>query len=124
MNEYYNMDSIPHRPLRLKTDYAIDGYFKHGNAIWLGPSEMVIDYIKVYQLEWDCNTDETITSQSDLDSFDFAVKKSVSITSIVEEPIVGSNDKTTFRVADSFEITGPFEVEQGAEFTVIMQSCP
>lgn len=124
MNEYYKMDSIPHRPLYLNTNYAIDIYYDHGNDVWLGPSEMVIDYIKVYQLEWDCNTDETITSQSDLDNFDFAVKKSISITSIVEEPTVGSNDKTTFRVTDSFMVTGPFQVEGGAEFTVIMQNCP
>ncbi len=124
MNEYYNKDNIPHRPLYLKTNYAIDGYYDHEEEPWIGPGEMVIDYIKVYQLEWDCNTDEIVTCQSDLENFDFAVKKSVSITSVIEEPIVRSSDKITFRVSDSFEITGPFEVEDGAEFTVIMQSCP
>ena len=124
MNEYYNKDNIPHRPLYLKTNYAIDGYYDHEEEPWIGPGEMVIDYIKVYQLEWDCYTDEIVTCQLDLDNFDFAVKKSVSITSVIEEPIVRSSDKITFRVSDSFEITGPFEVEDGAEFTVIMQSCP
>ena len=124
MNEYYNMDSIPHRPLYLNTNYAIDDYFDKGGTLWYGPDEMVIDYIRVFQLEWECNNDEVLTCQTDLDNFNYAVKKSVSITSAVEEPIVGSNDKTTFRVTDSFEITGSFEVENGAEFTVIMQSCP
>ena len=124
MNEYYNMDSIPHRPLYLNTNYAIDDYFGNGDTLWYGPDEMVIDYIRVFQLEWECNNDEVLTCQADLDNFNYAVKKSVSITSAVEEPIVGSNDQTTFRVTDSFEITGSFEVENGAEFTVIMQSCP
>ena len=32
--------------------------------------------------------------------------------------------KITFRVSDSFEIAGPFQVESGAEFTIIRQDCP
>ena len=105
------------------------GYFeircKHGEATWQGPDEMVIDHIKVYQLIWDCNKDETITCQSDLEGFEYAVKKSVTITSSTDEPIITrNNDKTTFRVTDSFEILGSFEVTSEAEFTVITQSCP
>ena len=30
----------------------------------------------------------------------------------------------TFRATDYFEITGPFQVENGGELTVIMQECP
>jgi hypothetical protein len=59
-----------------------------------------------------------------LNNFNYAVKNSISITSIVGQPIIDSGDKVTFRVADAFEITGPFEVNSGAEFTVIMQDCP
>ena len=124
LNEYTNMDSIPHRPLELIANYAIDKYCFHSNSTWFGPDEMLIDYINVVQLKWECDNIETITSQNDLDNFDYAVKKSISITSLVEEPVVKHNDKITFRVTDSFEVTSPFEVEEGAEFTVIMQSCP
>ena len=85
---------------------------------------MTIDYIKVYQLIWDCDTDETITCQSDLDDFVYKVKKSISVTSTVDEPVVSNTDYVTFRVTDSFEITGDFEVQQGGEFTVIQQDCP
>lgn len=84
---------------------------------------MVIDYIHIYQLELDCQTDETISCQSDLDNFNYAVKKSISITSIVGQPIIYSNDKVTFRVTDTFEITGSFEVNSGAEFTILQQDC-
>lgn len=124
VNSYTRQQHIPCHPLILKTNYAIDGYYNHGNTIWEGPGTMTIDYINVYQLKWDCNTDETIACQSDLDDFDYAVKKTVSITSAVNEPIVSSSDKVTFRVTDSFEITGSFEVQQEGEFTVIQQTCP
>jgi len=118
-------DSIPHRPLRLKINYAIDGFACPKNTpIWFGTDTMTIDYVKVYQLRWDCASNETIGCQSDLDNFDFAVKQSISITPAIEEIRVNNTDKLTFRVTDSFEVTGPFEVEEGAEFTVIMQSCP
>ena len=86
--------------------------------------EMIIDYIKVYQLKWDCNTDEEITRQSDLDNLDFAVKHSIDITSSAEPVRVRSTDQVTFRATDTFEITGPFQVDSGGKMTVIIQSCP
>ena len=92
--------------------------------MWEGPGTMTIDYINVYQLNWDCDTDETITCQSDLDNFNYAVKKTISVTSTLNEPVVSRADKVTFRVTDSFEATGPFEVLQGGEFAVILQECP
>ena len=127
VNSYFDKNHIPRHSMTLKTDYAIDGYaIDHSThlPIWFDSAEMDIEYIYVYQLKWDCDTDETITSQSDLDSFKYGVKKSVAITSTVGEPIIGSTGKITFRVSDSFEITGQFQVESGAEFTVIRQDCP
>jgi hypothetical protein len=94
-----------------------------GLPIWFGSDNMDIDYIHVYQLKWDCDTDETITCQSDLNGFDYGVKKSISITSTIDEPIISSACKVTFRVTDSFEVTGAFQVSNGAEFKVIMEDC-
>ena len=37
---------------------------------------------------------------------------------------MGTYEKKTFRATDSFEITGPFQVNSGGEMTVIMQQCP
>ena len=85
---------------------------------------MTIDYINVYQLKWDCSTDEIITCQSDLDDFDYKVKKSISVTSTIDDPVVSNTEKVTFRMTDFFEITGSFEVKQGGEFTIIQQACP
>jgi hypothetical protein len=85
---------------------------------------MIIDYIKVLQLQWDCDNDVNITCQSDLDGFVYNVKKSISIPASNEPVRVVDTNKVTFRATDSFEITGPFEVDSGGEMTVIMQSCP
>ncbi len=65
-----------------------------------------------------------IMAQIDLNGFEYEVKKSISITSTLGEPVVSSSDKKTFRVTDSFVVTGPFTVNNGAEFTVIKQLCP
>ena len=129
VDEYHTPDSIPHHPLTLKTNYGIDKYALENHQhyhkpVWKGCDTMTIDYIKVYQLNWECSTEEVITQQSDLDSFDFGVKKSITITSTIEPVCIESTDKVTFRTSDSFIITGPFQVDSGGELTVIMQSCP
>ena len=124
VNSYYDTDHIPRHSMVLKTNYAINNYYNHGDSVWMGTDEMVIDYIRVYQLEFDCDVDKTITCQSDLTDFDYTVKKSISITSSVEEVNIADSDKITFRVADSFEITGPFQADTGCEFTVLLQRCP
>lgn len=125
VNQSSATDSIPHRPMYLKVNYAIDNYACPLNKpIWFGSDTMVIDHIKVYQLDWDCSTDEEITCQNELDNFNYSVKKSINISSTLEDVEIESGEKTTFRVIDFFEITGGFEIENGAEFTVIIQNCP
>ena len=129
VDRYENPDSIPSHPMTLKTFYKIDRYAMdndelYGNPQWIEGGSMVIDYINVYQLEWDCDRDELITCQTDLTSFDYKVKKSIAITSTNGDVSVGSSNKVTFRTSGFFEITGPFQVDSGGELTVIMQSCP
>ena len=129
VNEYHNPDSIPHHHLSLITNYAIDRYAMQshsalGSPEWQDNDIMIIDYIKVLQLQWDCDNDVNITCQSDLDGFVYNVKKSISIPASNEPVRVVDTNKVTFRATDSFEITGPFEVDSGGEMTVIMQSCP
>ena len=63
-------------------------------------------------------------AQIDLNDKNWAVKKTISITSTINDIKINDTDKVTFRVTDSFEITGPFQVNNGAEFAVIVQNCP
>ena len=129
VNEYHNPDSIPRHHLALKANYAIDryaliGHVNEGSPAWKGSDNMVIDYINVYQLKWKCDEDKTIACQLDLDTLNFAVRKSISITAAQELVKVDVTDKVTFRATDHFTITGPFQVNSGGELTVIMQRCP
>ena len=123
VNEFYNTEYIPHRPLTLKTNYAIDGKYDY-NGIWTGNADMIVDYIKVFQLLWDCDDDITINNQLEMDDFEFSVKKSISIASQNENVIINDTGKVTFRVTESFSVSSQFQVDNGAEFTVIRQSCP
>ena len=63
-------------------------------------------------------------AQIDLNDKNWAVKKTISISSTINDIKINDTDKVTFRVTDSFEITGPFQVNNGAEFAVIVQNCP
>ena len=126
VNSYYDKEHIPCHELSLIANYSIDRYsiIHHTDIpLWFGSAEMVIDFIRAYPLKWDCQTEEIITCQTDLDNFNYAVKKSIFVTSTVGQPIITSEDKVTFRVTNTFEITGPFEVDNGAEFTIVLQDC-
>ena len=104
--------------------YALNNHNNNSLPEWKGTDTMVVAYIKVFQLDWECNIDEVITCQSDIDGFDFGVKKSITITSTIEPVSIRNANKVTFRATDSFEITGSFQVDSGGEMTVIMQQCP
>lgn len=90
---------------------------------WEESDTMIIDYINVYQLSWDCSTDEDIACQSDLDTFEHKVKKSISITSSMEDVVVSSTDTINFRVSDFFEITGPFAVQNEGILSISVHAC-
>ena len=122
-------EHVPSHYLSLKANYAIDRYALQGHStdslpVWIESDTMYIDYIKVHQLKWDCETDEVIACQSELDGFDYGVKKIINITSSTGSVKLNSNDKVTFRATNSFQITGPFQTDMGSELTVIMQECP
>lgn len=122
-------DSIPSHSLTLKTTYGIDrfvfdNYDEATDLVWRGSDTMYVDYIKVLQLKCDCEDNKVITCQTELNTFVYGVKKSIEITSSIEEVKVVADSCVTFRATDYFEITGPFQVESGGELTVIMQECP
>lgn len=129
VNECNNPDSIPHHPLCLKANYAIDGYALSGyedtgTPEWAGSDSMVIDFINVYQLQYECDEDIEIASQRDLDGFAYTVKKSIDISATQGLVQVYPNDAVTLRVTDSFSVTGLFQVDSGGELCVITQLCP
>ena len=135
VSAYFDQTHIPRHPITLKTSYAINHYAVEAikdstNHVigyepdWMGSDTLTIDYVRVYQLEWDCDTEEVIASQNDLDQYEYAVKKSVTIAPPSTGIAIGNTDKVTFRATNFMKAAGPFEVQSGGEFTVIMQECP
>lgn len=135
VNSYFDKKHIPQHPLTLKTSYAIDVYatdpvYSSDSIVighvpdWMGSDTMYVDYIKVYQLKCDCNTDELITCQNELNGYQYSVKNSVSIAPTNGIITVGNTDQKMIRVVESFRLSGPFEANRRCEFTVIRQDCP
>ena len=65
--------------------------------------------------------------QASIDGHTLTVAFSENLGQVVVEvttAIIGNTDKVTFRVSDSFEITGSFQANSGCEFTAIRQDCP
>ncbi len=128
VNSYYDVDSIPHNPMYLMANYAIDSYAynKHNETFYYtGLDTMYIDYIRVYQPIWDCGTSIIIEEQDDINSYVYGIKSSVTICSNSNAPIViAPNHKLDIMASESVTINGPFQVDVGAEFSIRMQKCP
>ena len=127
--EYGTSELIPCHPMTLKANYSIGNTsIYHPNhpdqyVLWTGSDIMTIDYITIHQLQWDCSTDVVISCQSDLDNFDYKVKKSVTINPTNQVVKVYATDIVNIKTTDSFAITGPFEVRAGGRFSVLALDC-
>ncbi len=128
IDEFIDLDSVPSHPLRILANYSIGndavfGRYPEQTPIWRDSDSMVVDYIRVYQLKCDCNTDVVITDDSGLANFDHRVKNSVEIGSTDGINALPSAN-ITIRACDHITITGPFEVPLGAQFGMAVHPCP
>ena len=125
VNEYAVYDSIPHYEMVLKVNYAIDNYALYADnyPIWLGDDEMIIDYIKIYQLKTDCDVEVVIRDNQDLEDFQQTVKKSFLIEP-TDEVAVPANDNIHMRVSERIVIKDGFTIPLGAKISFQVQSCP
>lgn len=130
INKYDDATHIPYLPMRLKTNYAIDDYvYDDPNSVtvntiplWQGSDIMKIDYIRVYQLTWDCDSDEYITTQDDFDAFDYSVKKNIIITPNSSGVNVVNPTRIHLKATESIEINGEFAMP--ANSSLILYDCP
>ena len=124
-NEETNPNHIPQHPMWLKIEHYQDDSIIQNGDWWRESDEMTIKYVKALRLNFDCNTDEVIRSQSDLDGFIFKVKHSITIGGLNNtELIVSDPENITLRAVESITIDGAFEVPFGACMTLITQNCP
>lgn len=125
-NSLYDSDKIPHNPMYLMANYAIDRYaYNLGDSTYHNVYDtMFVDYIRVYQPRWDCCS-VMIDEQSDMDNYQHGIKSSVTIASNNNAPIAVDDGKTIDIMASEYvAVNGPFQVDVGAKFSITMQKCP
>ena len=129
VNEYTIRDSIPHHPMALKVNYAINNYavpdcgpYKD-KAIWFDGDIMTIDYLKVYQLRTDCSSSISIDTINDLVNFSPSVKESI-VFEPTTELIVSDTMNIIMRAADSIILKNDITIPIGAQMTLIVHECP
>jgi len=86
------------------------------------PSKMEVDYVKVYQLKYDCGT--AVVGIPDFSLFDYKVKKSITLNSPMSwSGRITKNLSTTLRATDFIELQGGFEVPLGVELYLDINPC-
>lgn len=126
MSEYYDKLHIPVRPKYLIMNYALDRLALNNNNSpngWSGTDVMTIDYVKVYQLRSDCETDEHITTSTQFVNFDRKLKKSITIGSSNNAIVVPQNTHMTMYANDYILIDGEFELPLGSKLQLQTENC-
>jgi beta-glucanase (GH16 family) len=113
---------ITDEPMPIKINFALDNYVS-GADNNLFPLDMKIDYIKVYQLECDCNSLVSITNSSQLNGYAHSVKKKITIENS-SSVIKVQGEGISLRATDEITINGNFEVPLGTEFFATTHGCP
>lgn len=125
---HYNGDEVPSHPMTLKINYSIDNYaLNNGNPpipAWKGTDSLSIDYIKVYQLKKDCDTDVVIENTEQLVNYEGGHKRSIFIGSVENAIAAPDNLNLTLRASESITIDGAFELPRGAKLNIIVHGCP
>lgn len=95
------------------------GVKNHSNL----PQYFILDYFRFYKLKTDCNTNASILNDYQLQSFDYKVKKSISIGYVNTSISLTSSDRLTFRATDNISIIGEFNAPLGCELFIIPTKC-
>lgn len=83
---------------------------------------MLIDFVKVYNLDNDCNTNLNICNYN-FTSHDNRVKKNITIGNGSCSNSLNSGDNIFLRASEGVLINGDFSVPLGAELYIDVNSC-
>lgn len=120
-HEYHDKLSIPQYPKYIKTGYMIKRRALE-EPIWYGPDTITINYIKVFKLNTDCDTDEFVQNVQQLNQIN-SMKRSITFSNPNGIILPSTTDKI-LRASDYFLIDGPFEIATGAQLTLMVHECP
>jgi beta-glucanase (GH16 family) len=87
------------------------------------PSNTTVDYVKVWTLKKDL-IQTSISNNSQLSSFVYNLKKTISIDASVNSITIPVGQKSTFRATDLISIVGDFTVPLGAELILFTHNEP
>ena len=127
-HEFYDEEHIPKYPKYIKTGYTIDRHAVkqiHDSLYypeWFGPDTITINYIKVYQLDTDCETDEYVQNAQQLNQIN-SMKHSITISNPSGITLPSTTNKI-LRASDCILINEPFEAASGAQLTLMVHDCP
>ncbi|MBN1599489.1 MAG: family 16 glycosylhydrolase [Bacteroidales bacterium] len=124
--EESDIEHIPDSPMRLVIGFQVDWRINNGilPSSTLLPQTMIVDYFRYYELNFDnCNLDVTILTNSQLNNFEFGVRKNINIGNGSSSISLDQGDNVTFRATESTFIEGDFTVPLGSEFNVIPTIC-
>ena len=125
-SEFRDSQFIPQHEKYLKVGYGIEKYALSGTEprvpVWMEQDTLTINQIKVYQLATDCNTDVYVQNATQLNQIN-SMKRSITIGNSGGIVLPSSTNKT-LRASDFIQINGPFELNAGAELTLMVHECP
>src|SRR5690554_582414 len=108
-------------PVRIILNFAIEPWALP-NQTTPFPSEMIIDYVKVYNLSNDCNTNLNVCNYN-FSSHDNRVKKNINIGNGSCNNYLNSGDNIFLRASEGVLINGSFTVPLGAELYIDVNTC-
>jgi len=82
------------------------------------PADMLVDYVRVYRLK--CDKSTVVTQISNFNTYNYAVKKSISLSSTTTIP---QNSHISLRATDFIELKDGFVVPLGAELYLDTSPC-
>ncbi|MBR1513682.1 MAG: family 16 glycosylhydrolase [Bacteroidales bacterium] len=122
--ECNDRSEIPQYPMRIKVTHPLTYRALNGDSPgWFGTDNVVIDYIKYYQIEFDCNTDIAIRNTGDIMGYQPGVKHAIAIGTSGGLEIPSGTD-ISFMASESITINDELTIPVGAKVTMRTLGCP
>lgn len=123
VNEYREREHIPRYNKRVIVSYTIDK-INENNSLWYGSDTLTIDYVKIYQMKTDCDSEILITTGNQIANFVQKMRKSVTIGTSETDISVPTNTNVSIHAEDHITLNGVIEIPIGVNLTLSTHECP
>lgn len=108
-------------PVRIILNLAIEPWAPP-NQTTPFPSEMLVDYVRVYELDNDCNTNINVCNYN-FSTHNNKVKKNITIGNGTCTNTISSGQNVYLRASEGVLINGDFSISLGSELYIDVNSC-